>query len=192
MTRPITILFAVLLVFAACSSADPEPANPVTTAGTVADVQAPNEPAEEDVQPPDDPGTEGESPVPEDDPARAGTATVTLENGEVFEFSVRCGLEPIDSGQAGRELLFSVDSYDDSLYTLTVTHYGPDKYGSRPMSLIQIWSISNNEIAWGAYSGGGGEIALTLDGATVRGSAVFGAGGDTANPGVRGELVASC
>ncbi len=196
MTRPVTMLFAGLLVLGACSTSNPELVGTTAEAEIAAGAQPPDSIAEEEPQPPDNPVDEGESPISASDPVDAGTATVTLENGEGFEFSVRCGLEPTDSGTGGRELLFTVEStfesYDDSLYSLLVKRLGPDKYGSGPMSRISIWSISENETAWGAYSPGGGEVQLTLDGNTVTGSAIFQRGGDAANPGVRGELVANC
>jgi len=123
--------------------------------------------------------------------ADTGTATVTLENGDVYQFSVVCSLGPVDAGVADRALLFSVDSFEDSTYHLTASVVSPDKYGNGELSLIQIWSMSNNEMIWEADSTGG-EIELDIDDETVTGSAIFWAGGDTANPSVRGDLVANC
>ncbi len=199
MARLVPILFVMVLVVAACGSDDSESGDTTANAGTAAGTQStaattgePTQPTDGPVstQPPaasteqaesSDPGSAGE----------AGTATLTLDNGESFEFNVECVTSPMDAGLAGRDLLLSVNSYDGQ-YLIAAELLGPDQYGSAPLSIIQIWDVPGNEVAWGAYSASGGQVDLRLDGTTVTGTAVFGEGGDTVNPSVPGELVAYC
>jgi hypothetical protein len=56
-----------------------------------------------------------------------GSATVTLDNGEVFEFSVICGLEPHEA--AGSEILFTAVDNGPPL-GFDVTQFG--NWPSRP------------------------------------------------------------
>jgi len=177
MFRSLAALLAVMLVVAACSSAQLDSAGTPagdTSAGT-------EEPAGSDAV------DEEVAPAPLGGGGGANTATVTLENGEVFSFGILCGLEPQES--AGSEILFTVVSYDDPL-NLDVTQFGADSFGG--MATITLMDSSTYDTVWEAGGFGGGEVDLTLDGNTVRGSGVFVGGGDPAGPGVRGELVANC
>ena len=118
----------------------------------------------------------------------SGTATVSLANGESFEFSILCALEPQTS--AGSEILFTVVSYDDPV-SLDVTQFGEDDFGGS--ATITLYDSSTYETIWEAGSMfGTGDLQLELQGSTVTGSGTFYPEGDVTADGVQGELVANC
>ncbi|MDJ0769152.1 MAG: hypothetical protein QNJ12_10170 [Ilumatobacter sp.] len=133
-----------------------------------------------------------ELPPIDDAPAASptnGSATLTLVNGESYEFSILCALEPQEA--AGSEILFSVTSYDD--IGLDITQFGSSGTIT-DMATISVYDESL-ETLWEAgtlYESFGGSIVLTLDGSTVRASASFYPGGDVAARPVEGDIVANC
>lgn len=120
--------------------------------------------------------------------AGGGTAVLTLENGETFEFEgVMCTLEP--QMAAGSEILFTATSYGDP--GLDITQFG-DEGVVKGIASIDVWN-ADYESVWTAFSFDGSGIELTLDGNTIRGTAPFYADVDEAmgDP-VNGEVVANC
>jgi hypothetical protein len=119
----------------------------------------------------------------------SGSATITLDNGESFEFSILCALEP--QMAAGSEILFSVTSYDDP--GMDATQFGDDG---------TVTGIASITIYDGSYEtlyeastfneAFGGSIELSLDGSTVSGSGSFFPEADPTMDPVEGELVANC
>lgn len=126
-----------------------------------------------------------------DQPADSGgsDATLTLANGETFEFGILCTLEP--QMAAGSEILFTAVSYDTP--GLDITQFG-DEGNVTGIATISVYDESYESL-WEAgtfYEAVGGTIELSLDGSTIRGSGSFFPGGDmTATP-VDGEIVAEC
>lgn len=155
---------------------------PLTTVEAPSDDDAPPE----DTAPSDDDDSN-------DPPATGeGTATLTLDNGESYEFGVLCSLEPQIA--AGSEILFTATSYDDP--SLDITQFG-DEGTVTELATISVYDASSFESLWGAsstYEPLGGGLELTLDGSTISGTGTFFAGDDPiASPeGVGGEVVANC
>ena len=116
-----------------------------------------------------------------------GSATVDLDNGEQFEFSVLCALEPQEV--AGSEILFTLVSYDEPV-SLDVTQFSDDSFDGA--ANISLYDTATYDTVWEASSIYGTAIELTLDGRTVRGVGVFYPAGDIDAEGVEGELVATC
>jgi hypothetical protein len=122
-------------------------------------------------------------------PATGGgaAATLTLANGEVFEFAtVLCTLEP--QMAAGSEILFTATSYDDP--GLDVTQFG-DEGTVTGLASISVYD-GNFETLWEANSMLGSGVELTLDGSTIRGTGSFYEGDDVSGDTVEGEVVANC
>lgn len=117
----------------------------------------------------------------------SGSATVNLDSGEQFEFSVLCALEPQEA--AGSEILFTLVSYDEPV-SLDVTQFGDDSFDGA--ANISLYDTATYDTVWEASSIYGTTIELTLDGRTVRGVGVFYPAGDIDAEGVEGELVATC
>jgi hypothetical protein len=116
-------------------------------------------------------------------------ATLSLDNGESFEFSVLCSLEPQIA--AGSEILFTATSFDDP--TLDITQFG-DEGPVVDLATISVYDASF-ETLWEANSlfeafGGGAE--LTLDGSTINGTGSFFPAGDIEGTAVAGTVVANC
>lgn len=198
---------ALALTLAACGGGDDDAdagADDTQTAEAVADEPDADEPAEdesvedesveddttEDV-PTEDESVEEEPPA--DEPAAAGGsgkgAVLTLANGETFEFSVLCSLEP--QMAAGSEILFTATSYDTP--GLDITQFG-DEGTVTDIATISVFD-GNYETLWDAgsfYEAVGGTIELSLEGSTIRGSGSFYPGGDIAATPVDGEVVAEC
>lgn len=174
------VLAPLLLVAAACGSdgdSAEEAANDTASDDTVAAV------ADSDADAESDADTEPTAP-----PATGGgEATLTLANGETFEFAtVLCTLEP--QMAAGSEILFSATSYDDP--GLDITQFG-DEGTITGIASISVYD-GNYDILWEATSMLGSAVELTLDGSTIRGTGSFveaeNFGGET----VEGEVVANC
>lgn len=124
-----------------------------------------------------------EMPMPEG----SGNATLTLDNGESFEFDgVMCVLEP--QVAAGQEILFTATSYGDP--GLDVSQFGDAAVPG--MASIDVYDADYNTL-WEAFDMGTGTVELTLDGSTINGTASFypGTDDDTGQP-VSGEVVVNC
>lgn len=188
------LLVTGALVLGACGG-DDEPAEQATDEpADESDEDATNEPADEPDEPADEPA-EPTDDEPADAPSGAGsgTATLTLDNGETFEFSILCTLEPQEA--AGSEILFTAVSYDDP--GLDITQFGGEGSGT----VTDIASVSvydgNYDVLWEAnstYETFGGTLDLSLDGSTISGVGEFFVGGDPiANPDpVPGTVEARC
>lgn len=206
--RLLVIALVGAVGLAACGSDDDasESTDTADPARTDAAPSDPSEPAEEteadddvsssdDGEPSDDDGTEDDS--AEDGNADApatgqGMATLTLDNGERYEFGVLCTLEP--QVAAGSEILFTATSYDDP--SLDITQFG-DEGTVTSLSSVSVYDATSFDSLWGAsslYEPFGGGLELTLDGSTIRGTGTFFAGDDpgTSPDGVAGEVVANC
>lgn len=187
----LALLATLMLVASACSSDSSEPASSDSPAAdtTAAEVDTTESTAD------DSPGTESTDPAdgetPTTSPAAqasgAQTATVTLDSGDVFEFSALCWLETQEA--AGSEILFTVVSYDDPV-NLDVTQFGADSFGGA--ANISLYDSTSYDTLWEAASLYGTEIELNLDGSTVTGSGDFYPAGDIAATPVAGQLVANC
>jgi hypothetical protein len=186
-------LIAGVLALAACGGSDsddatevPSTAAPQDTAddasgqdtGEAAD-EAADDPASEDA------GDSGAS-------AGTGTATLTLDNGETYEFSVLCSVEP--QMAAGSEILFTATSYDDP--SLDITQFG-DEGAVTDIATVTVYDATSFDSLWGAssiYEPFGGGLELTIDGSTISGVGTFFAGDDPVESpnGVNGDVVANC
>jgi hypothetical protein len=177
---------ASVLVVASCGGDDD------SSSEDAADPPAAEQPADE---PADEP-TDELADEPADEPAEAGgggtgqgTATLSLDNGEQFEFSVLCALEP--QMAAGSEILFTAVSYDD--IGLDITQFG-DEGTVTGLASISVYDASYDSL-WEAatlFEAFGGTIELSLDGSTITGSGSFYPAGDPASTPVDGEVVANC
>ena len=182
---------ALALTFTACGGGDDDTTDDADAADTAdtgsADAQADEPAADEPAA--DEPTAED---PPAEEPAAAGGGTgavLTLDNGETFEFSVLCSLEP--QMAAGSEILFTATSYDTP--GLDITQFG-DEGTVTGIATISVYD-GDYETLWEAgtfYEAVGGTIELSLDGSTIRGSGSFYPGGDIAATPVDGEVVAEC
>lgn len=120
-------------------------------------------------------------------PPGQGTATVTLDNGQSWTFSVLCNLQPQES--AGSTIEFTLVSYDDPV-NLDVTQFGADSFNGA--ANIGLYDSSTYDTLWEANSMFGNEVELSLVGSTVTGTGTFVEGEDFNAGGVGGELVANC
>jgi hypothetical protein len=179
------VAVASLLVAAAACGSDDDSVD-----GNDAD-DAESDDAESDDAESDDAESDTDETSDSDDAAPGGsgggTATLTLANGEVFEFSgVLCSLEP--QMAAGSEILFSATSYDDP--GLDITQFG-DTGTITGIASISVYD-GNYETLWDANSMLGTDVELTLDGSTIRGTGNFVEGEDYGGETVEGEVVANC
>jgi hypothetical protein len=178
-SRTLVSLATCLLVLGACGGDDD------TTTDGDSDAVAAEPDADDPVAAePDDDADQQAAPT-----GGQGSASLTLDNGESFEFSVLCALEP--QMAAGSEILFAVVSYDDT--GLDITQFGDEGVvtGSASISVYD----SSYETMWEAaslYEPFGGTIELSKDGSTVRGNGSFYPGGDPSATPVDGEVVANC
>ncbi len=182
------VLVALLVAVGACGSdadSSDEVSNDTVTAG-------PTEP-DDAAADPDDAAAESDDAAGEPDDATApappggGGATLTLANGETFEFAtVLCALEP--QMAAGSEILFTATSYDDP--GLDITQFG-DEGTITGVASISVYD-GNFESLWEANTMFGSAVELTLDGSTIRGTGSFLAGGEMTDEAVEGEIVADC
>jgi hypothetical protein len=195
--RVAAVLIGLVLIASACSSssdlgeAAADTDSPTTTAAATQDTTAPVVSTTA--------GDDGGETAP---PAGgSGTATVTLDNGESYTFSILCSLEPQES--AGQEILFTAVSYDEP-NGFDVTQFGKgsdDTFGLLDgLGTISIYDSTTYDDLWGAGTViaelSKTEFVLELDGTTITGSATFFTGEDAENlnldAGVHGELVANC
>ena len=195
--RITAVLIGLVLVASACSSssdsgeAEADTGSPTTTASATQDTTAPVVSTTA--------GDDGGETAP---PAGgAGTATVTLDNGESYTFSILCGLEPQEA--AGQEILFTAVSYDEP-NGFDVTQFGKGSDDTAGLldglGTISIYDSATYDDVWGAGTVmaqlSKTEFVLELNGNTITGSGTFFTGEDVDNlnleNGVPGELVANC
>ena len=194
--RVIAVLMGLVLIASACSSSDSQEATADTgSATTVASATG-------DTAAPATTTTAGNDEGEDAPPAGGdGTATVTLDNGESYTFSIICGLEPQEV--AGQEILFTAVSYDEP-NGFDVTKFGKssnDLSGLlEGLGTISIYDSTTYDGIWGAGSVtaqlSNTEFVLEIDGNTITGSGTFFTDEDVENlaldAGVPGELVANC
>lgn len=188
MKRLTALLLTLMLVVGACSSdsstaASDDEAQPDTTAAADVSPTTTHAATTTTVADAEEPQTE----APPAQASGAQSATVTLDNGEVFEFGALCWLEVQES--AGSEILFTVVSYDDPV-NLDVTQFGADSFGGA--ANISLYDSTSYDTLWEASSIYGTEIELVLDGSTVTGAGDFYPQGDIGATPVPGQLVATC
>lgn len=190
------VLVGLVLVVSACSSssdsgeAATDAASPTTSSAAV-------DSAGTDTAAPAEPTTTAAAAAPSS--GGGGTATVTLDNGESYTFSILCGLEPQES--AGAQILFTAVSYDTPL-GFDVTQFGELGVETGGMfdglGTITISDSSTYESVWEAGSViaqlDGSDFGLELNGTTITGSGMFVEGGDIEklDSAVHGEVIAEC
>lgn len=182
MLRHLTLAVFVAAGITACGGSDPasDASSSAPPANTPPTSQATDEPNDSSATAP--------APQPDVVPG-GGVATLTLDNGESFEFSILCSLEP--QMAAGSEILFSVTSYDDP--GVDATQFG-DEGPVTGVASIQVYDGDYNTL-WDASSFAealGGGVELSLDGSTVTGSGKFYPGGDISLEPVDGQFTANC
>jgi len=193
--RAISTVVGLVLIASACSSSDSgETATDNGSTGTASPTTAAE--ASSETTAPQAPTTTAPSAPPA---GGGGTATVTLENGEAYTFSIICGLEPQES--AGSEILFTAVS-NDTPYGFDVTQFGELAVDSGGLfdgiGSITIWDSATYDDIWAAGSVfaqlDGSEFVLELNGTTITGRGMFLEGGDLENidAAVPGGLVAEC
>ncbi|MCL1588190.1 MAG: hypothetical protein M3092_07210 [Actinomycetia bacterium] len=193
--RVIAVLMGLVLIASACSSSDSEEATADTGSATTV-ASAPG-----DTAAPATTTTAGDDGGETAPPAGGnGTATVTLDNGESYTFSILCGLETQEV--AGVEILFTAVSYDEPLgFDVTQFGDGGETLGAiDDLGTISIYDSATFDDVWGAGSLvaqlSQSEFSLDLNGSTITGSGLFFTGEDVENleldNGVPGELVANC
>lgn len=114
-----------------------------------------------------------------------GTATITFDDGETLSTDVRCALAPQDA-VGGGEILYTATSGSAPYFDLTV--FGEDG----EMTDISIsWdeSLDDSGQSWSA-GGSGSDAEVSLDGATITGSATFMQ--DGRGQGRRGQIEVDC
>jgi hypothetical protein len=186
---------SALLLIGGCSSGSDDSGGDITDAGTetAADGATDQDEAASDA----DQGTPDHAadvPAESTDDATAatpaiggGTATLTLDNGLSYSFSVLCTLEPQEA--AGSEILFTLVSYDDPV-NLDVTQFGADSFDGA--AGISLYDSTTYDTLWEANEIFGNEVELTLTGSTVTGTGMFREGDGSSGEAVAGELVANC
>lgn len=181
---------ALMLLAGACSAGESESGQTLPDTGS-SDAAAPN-----------DVGTGTKDASSDDTLTAAGTtapvsgdvptATVTLENGETFSFSIWCVLE--HEGTDAENFLFSLGSNlgaDDGPILLQVSQFTPDAGG---LATVTLADSSTYETLWEASTRAGDDLVLQVNGNIVTGSGDFHnkGVGDPGFESVRGELLANC
>jgi hypothetical protein len=182
--RFVPVFIALLLVATACGGSDADSANedtqaPSTTGAATTDTESASDPA---------PDTTVTEPAASSSGGGSGTATLVLDNGESYDFSILCGLEP--QVAAGQEILFNFVSYDEP-FSLDVTQFGDDSVSPGGAS-ISVYDTATYETLWDASSIYGSDVTLSLNGSTVTGSGVFLENGEFGAAEAHGELEANC
>ncbi len=186
---------AILGLLTACGGSDD--AAPVDDASsTPATEPSDQAPSDDTAEAADDTATSGASAAssePAAEPPAAstgqGSATLALDNGESFEFSVRCVLEPQIA--AGSEILFTATALQPPYFD--ITQFGDEG----PITETATVTMTDEDFntVWEAttlYEAFGGSLELSLDGSTINGSGAFFPGGDIALQPVDGTVVANC
>ncbi len=194
--RILTVVFVIALITASCGGAGDEDSNDTgnesADAGTAATAA---EPEADDLA-----GSTGETPSGQEaasattaaqaaappEGLSTGIAVISLENGEVFEFSIMCALEPQPNFE------YSIASYDDPA-NLDISKWSEDSQFSG--TSVSIYDSTSYDTLWEAnttFNQQGGELELSLSGSTVSGSGLFWPGGDSFQEGVRGDILANC
>ena len=194
--RVTAVLIGLVLIASACSSSDDsgeaaaDADSPTTTASASQETSAPSEPT-----------TTAAAEESDNSGGGSGTATVTLDNGESYTFSILCGLEPQEA--AGQEILFTAVSYDEP-NGFDVTQFGKGSDDTAGLldglGTISIYDSATYDDVWGAGTVTAQlsktEFMLELNGNTITGSGTFFTGEDVENlnltAGVHGELIANC
>lgn len=177
-TKTLALTIGLILTIAACGGED---------SGSEA---TPTEPSNAEASADESTDTNPTTTTAAEQPSQAATntaATVTLDNGEVFDFGILCALESQES--AGSEILFTVVSYDDPV-NLDVTQYGADSFGGA--ANISLYDSTTYDTMWSADSRFGTQLELSLNGSTVTGTGDFYPDGDIGATPVAGQLVANC
>jgi hypothetical protein len=196
MKKMAVVVMCVLLLAAACGGSDDEPEVVATDdaassqAEGQGDASDDQEASDEAEAAPEEDAASSEAAAPAAAPAApsgGARATLTLANGEVFEFGLLCTLEP--QVAAGSEILFTAVSYDDP-YNLDITQFGENDFDG--LATVSVYDSSTYDTVWEASSGFGGDLTLGLDGSTITGSGSFLAGGELGGESVQGEIVAAC
>ncbi len=186
-TTRVLVLVSLAVLAVACGS-DGDTSDAATNDSAVVDDGAGEATDTTQAAPPEDTAPEAteaeQAPAPE---SSGGGATLTLANGETFEFpTVLCSLESQMS--AGSEILFTATSYDDP--GLDITQFG-DEGTITDVASISVYD-GDFETLWEANSMFGSPVELTLDGSTIRGTGSFLPGPDLMGESVEGEVVANC
>ena len=193
-TTRLLMLVPLLVVGAACGSDSDSSGDASTVAEDVAsDTTAVDDATNDDDATESDGATNDDAATNDDDAIEpppggdGGEATLTLANGEIFEFAdVLCSLEP--QVAAGSEILFTAVSYGDP--GLDITQFG-DEGTITGVASISVYN-SDYDTLWDASSIYGSAVELTLDGSTIRGTGSFLPGPDLEGEPVEGEIVANC
>jgi hypothetical protein len=191
------VVVSVGLIVTACGSDDQgsssETAATAAAAPAETDAVADAEPSDgDDATPSTDASSEGTSPEASGDGgagSSGATATLELANGDSFEFSILCTLEP--QMAAGSEILFTAVSYDDP--GLDITQFG-DEGTVTGLSVITVYD-GDYETLWEAntlYEAFGGSLELAVEGSSIIGSGSFYENADPAADPVEGALRADC
>jgi len=186
--RITTTLLAASLALTACGGDDDSDATADEPAAEqpAADEPAADEPAAE--EPAAEPAAEEEAAEPSG--GGSGTASLTLANGEAYEFGVLCSLEP--QMAAGSEILFTAVSYDNP--SLDITQFGDD--GTvQGLATVSVYDAETYDTLWEAgtfYEAVGGSFEISLDGSTISGSGSFFPAADIGAESVDGEFEARC
>jgi len=187
-TTRVLVLVPLLAIAAACGS-DGDASDEVSSDSAVIDDASGAATDTTDATEPQEAAPEDTVAQPAPEPSGGG-ATLTLANGETFEFpTVLCALEPQTA--AGSEILFTATSYDDP--GLDITQFG-DEGTVTGLASISVYDASYDTL-WEAaslYEAFGGTIELLLDGSTISGRGSFYPAGDPSSTPVGGEVTANC
>jgi chromatin remodeling complex protein RSC6 len=196
MRRSLVMLASVPLLVAAAACGSDDGANgEIVADDSITEAVTPDETEDESTESETDTDTESETETETDaetgdagaSSTSGGTATLTLDNGEVFEFDgVLCSLEP--QMAAGSEILFTATSYGDP--GLDITQFGTEGTIT-DLASISVYDGEYNSL-WDANSMFGTPVELSLDGTTITGTGSFIPEEDVSQPAVEGTVVANC
>ncbi len=178
-------LVAIIGLLSACGGSDD-----ATPAAEPASETTPSEIGDAAESAEAEPDSEPEA-APPAAPSGGGSATLSLDNGESFEFSVICTLEPQIA--AGSEILFTATSLSSDDPAIDITQFG-DEGPVVDIASISVYDASFESLweAESTFDAFGGPTELSLDGSTITGSGTFFPGGDIALVPVVGTVVANC